>query len=144
MAVTWVLVADSSRARIFSKNGKGGYQEVAGFIHPESRMHDQKLTSDLSGSAQAGVGSERHGVGEKTPPKRHEAVTFSKQVAGHLEQGRTRRAFDKLAVIAPPSFLGMLRDQYSQPLAGMVKQETSKNIVQLAPRDLLPHLPARL
>lgn len=144
MAVTWVLVADSSRARIFSKNGKGGYREVAGFIHPGSRMHDQQLTSDVSGSAHAGVGAERHGVGEKIPPKKHEAVTFSKQVAGHLEQGRTSHAFDKLAVIAPPSFMGMLREQYSQPLAGMVKQEVRKNLVQLAPHDLLPHLPARL
>ncbi|MDH5527486.1 MAG: host attachment protein [Nitrospirota bacterium] len=144
MAVTWVLVADSSRARIFSKNGSGGYREVAGFIHPESRMHDQQLTSDLPGTAAGHAGSERHALGEKTPPKRHEAVTFSKQVTSHLEHARTSRAFDKLAVIAPPSFLGMLREQYSQPLAGMVKQEVTKNIVQLAPRELMPHLPSRL
>ena len=46
MPVTWIVVADSSRARIFSKNGRTPLREEAGFIHPESRLHEQDLTSD--------------------------------------------------------------------------------------------------
>lgn len=144
MGVTWVLVADSSRARIFSKEGRGPLREEAGFIHPEARLHDQELTSDLPGSASSGIGGERHGVGERVPPKRHEAITFSKQVAGHLEAARNQGRFHKLLVVAPPAFLGMLREQFSQALSVLVSKEINKNLVLLGPDSLMEHLPARI
>lgn len=144
MAVAWVLVADSSRARIFSKNGREAYVEESGFIHPESRLHEQQLTSDLPGSASSHVGGERHGVNAKVPPKQHEAMVFSRQVADHLETARTQGRFNKLAIVAPPAFLGLLREQFSSALSGVVTSEINKNLVQLKPHDLMPHLPARL
>ena len=143
MAVTWVLVADSSRARIFSKNGREAYVEEAGFIHPESRLHEQQLTSDLPGRDSSRIGRERHSVNSKVPPKRNEAITFSRQVTEHLESARTKGLFSKLAIVAPPAFLGMLREQFSSTLSALVSQEINKNLVQLQPRDLLPLLPAR-
>ena len=143
MGVTWVLVADSSRARIFSKTGTEPLTEEQGFIHPEARYHEQNLTSDLPGRG-AGVGGERHGVASKTPPKRHEAVTFSKQVADHLEAARTQGRFSKLLVVAPPAFLGMLREQFSSALSTLVSQEINKNLVLLRADHLAEHLPARI
>ncbi|MBI5136251.1 MAG: host attachment protein [Nitrospirae bacterium] len=144
MGVTWVLVADSSRARIFSKNGRGPLKEEAGFIHPEGRLHEQELTSDLPGSASGHIGGERHGVGQRVPPKRHEAITFSKQVTNHLETARAQGQFHKLMVVAPPAFLGMLREQFSHALAHLVSQEINKNLVQLDADILMQHLPARI
>ncbi|MDH4230082.1 MAG: host attachment protein [Nitrospirota bacterium] len=144
MAVTWVLVADSSRARIFSKKNGEPYAEVEGMIHPESRMHEQQLTSDLPGSDSGGGGAERHAYAQRTPPKRHEAMVFSKQVVERLEAARSERCFRDLMVVAPPSFLGMLRDEFSGGLSSMVKREINKNLVQMKTQDLLEHLPRRI
>lgn len=145
MAVTWVLVADSSRARIFSKNGRDPLMEVSGFIHPESRLHEQALTSDLPGSASSRVGNERHGVGSaKVRPKRHEAITFSKQVTDHLESARTDGKFHRLLVIAPPAFLGMLRDQFGPALAGLVADEVNKNLVSARVEEIRDQLNVRV
>ncbi|MFQ5508175.1 MAG: host attachment protein [Leptospirillia bacterium] len=144
MAVTWILVADSSRARIFAKNGRAELTEEAGLIHPESRLHEQELTSDLPGRGSSGMGGERHGVASQVLPKRHEAITFSKQVTHTLEAARTEGRFSRLMVVAPPAFLGMLRDAFSHPLSAMVSHEVNKNLVQMRPRELREHLPARI
>jgi protein required for attachment to host cells len=144
MTVTWVVVADSSRARIFAKNGRDPLTEEAGFIHPESRLHEQELTSDLPGSDGATRGGQRHGKGPRVSPKRHEAITFSKQVADHLESARTDGRFQRLWVVAPPAFLGLLRDHFSAALGGLIRGELNKNLVQLPPDRLRHQLPVRL
>lgn len=145
MVVTWVLVADSSRARIFSKNGREPFREEAGFIHPESRLHEQELTSDLPGSDGGGNSSgQRHGKGSRVSPKRHEAITFSKQVADHLEAARADGRFGRLLIVAPPAFLGLLREHFTPALGTLVTQEINKNLVQLKADQLRAQLPVRL
>jgi len=144
MPVTWIVVADSSRARIFSKNGRTPLTEEAGFIHPESRLHEHDLTSDVPGSDGSSRGAQRHGKAQRTPAKRHEAETFSKRVADHLESARTEGRFQRLFVVAPPAFLGLLRDHFSHALGTLVTGEVNKNLVQLAPDELRHQLPVRL
>lgn len=144
MAVTWVLVADSSRARIFAKNGREAFREEAGFIHPESRLHEQELTSDLPGSDGGNGSGQRHGKAARVSPKRHEAITFSKQVADHLESARSDGRFHRLLIVAPPAFLGLLREQFSPALGTLVTQEINKNLVQLKPEELRAQLPVML
>jgi protein required for attachment to host cells len=142
--VTWVLVADSSRARIFAKNGRQPFREEAGFIHPESRLHEQELTSDLPGSDGGNGAGQRHGKAQRVSPKRHEAITFSKQVADHLEAARSDGRFQKLLIVAPPAFLGLLREHLSPGLGALVTQEINKNWVQLPTDQLRAQLPVRL
>jgi protein required for attachment to host cells len=146
MPVTWVLVADKSRARIFSKNGRSPFREEEGFIHPESRMHEQQLTSDLPGSDGGGSngGGQRHGKGPRVSPKRHEAQVFCKQVADHLEAARAEQRFQRLLVVAPPAFLGLLREQFSPPLGALVTREVNKNLVHLKADELREQLPVLL
>jgi len=145
MPVTWVLVADKSRARIFSKNGRSPFREETSLIHPESRLHEQDLTSDLPGSDGGGNGGgQRHGKGPRVSPKRHEAQVFCKQVADHLEAARADRRFQRLLVVAPPAFLGLLREQFSQPLGALVTREVNKNLVHLKADELREQLPVLL
>lgn len=145
MPVTWVLVADKSRARIFSKNGRSPFREEETFIHPESRLHEQDLTSDLPGSDGGGNSSgQRHGKGPRVSPKRHEAQVFCKQVADHLESARAEQRFQRLLVVAPPAFLGLLREQFSPPLGALVTREVNKNLVHLKADELRAQLPVLL
>ena len=47
---SWVLVADSSRGRIFSaETPTSALKEIESISHPEGRLHDQLMVSDLPG-----------------------------------------------------------------------------------------------
>ena len=65
-------------------------------------------------------------------------------MADHLESARTEGRFQRLFVVAPPAFLGLLRDHFSHALGTLVTGEVNKNLVQLAPDELRHQLPVRL
>ena len=144
MAVTWILLANSSRARVCESDGpRGSLREVAGFEHPESRMHEQELTSDLPGRAFDSTGEGRHMMGQAIEPKQQHAIQFAKQVSDYLEAARNDAAFSQLYVIAAPAFLGLLRQHYSDGVASMVTGEVDKDLTDLRLDKLEPYLPFR-
>lgn len=145
MAQTWVLVADSSRARIFTtSNSAAPLQEQETLAHPEGRLHEQSLTSDLPGKDSNRTGSGHHAMDAETEPKRQEAIDFAKRIAKHLDQARSKKEISRLIIVAAPSFLGILRDQLSKPTAKLIAWELDKNLVQQNPDDIRAHMPQYL
>ena len=142
MAKTWVVVADSSSARILMAEKPGmGLSEIDALEHPEGRLHEQELTTDLPGKAFDSGGEGRHAMGSPVDPKKHEMIKFSKKVTDYLETGRSTGGFAKLYLIAPPAFLGLLREHLSSPLARIVQGSIDKNLVsqdEASIRALLP------
>jgi len=65
-------------------------------------------------------------------------------VIERLEQGRTSGAFERLAVVAAPAFLGHLRDSMSDALRTKVVLELDKDYTALPADELRAHLPERL
>lgn len=144
MANTWVLVADSSRARVFRAEGADEHLiEVQDMAHPEGRLHETELTTDLPGRAFDSHGQGRHAMEEETPPKRQEAIRFAKRVGDMLESARTAGDYDRLVVVAEPRFLGLLRDNLSDETIKLVGLEIDKNLVQQAPQVIRDRLPAQ-
>lgn len=143
MSVAWVVVADSSQARIFSaEKPTSPLEEIHTLNHPEGRLHQGDLVSDRPGrDRNAGTGS--HDMGHEVDAKNEAAVRFSAQVSETLECGRNNGRFNKLYVVAAPGFLGLLRKQWNSPLQKMVAGEVSKNLTSHAIPDIrknLPHL----
>lgn len=145
MAKTWVLAADSSRARVYAaEKPNSPLSEVKSFEHPEGRMHEQDLTSDLPGRAFDSGGLGRHAMGQSVAPKQQEALHFAKSLVEYLESSNQKGDFVQLYVVAPPAFLGLLREHYSSTLSATVKQEVSKNLSMLAAQEIRTHLPEYL
>src|SRR5689334_18089456 len=46
MSPTWILVADSARARLFEADGAGALNELACYANPEGRAGTRGLTTD--------------------------------------------------------------------------------------------------
>lgn len=131
MVQTWVLVAESSRAKLYAANTRRGpLVELDSFVHPEGRMHEGDLVSDRPGSDGGSVGQGRHVVDDRTTARRYENISFAKEIAGNLEQARIKGAFDKLILIAPPAFLGLLRENLSKEIMDRVTDQIDKNLVQ--------------
>lgn len=144
MAKTWILVAESSRAKIYrTDNRNDPLQEVEDLVHPQSRQHEKEMSSDLPGSNKGG-GASHHHFDEATSIKEHEVTLFAKQVAERLETGRSKGDFYKLIIVAAPSFLGHLRKCLSSETVKLVSEEINKNLLQHSPADIHQHVKAAI
>ena len=137
MKSTWIIVAESARARIFTASETGGsLREVADLSHPESRLHNRELSSDSPGRTFDSHGDGRHGMEQATEPKEQEAHAFAMEIARQVERARHDGSFDSLVLVAPPKFLGRLRQALSKPALDSVIAELDKNLVEADAKTL--------
>jgi len=144
MRKTWVVVADNSRARIFTaETPSSPLIEVDSIVHPEARMHDRDITSDLPGRG-SGSGGSRHSYETETDAKDYENVNFAKRIAGFLDDARKSDKFKQLIIVAAPSLLGNLRSGLNDQTKKMVSLELDKNLSSLNPDEIRKHMPEYL
>lgn len=141
MTRTWVLVADSSRAKLFAADKPlAPLHEIESFAHPESRAKTQDLTSDRPGRSL----DNKTFMDYDTEPKRQEAIVFARQLGDHLREGRNKGLYQKLYVVAPPQFLGILRDKLDSQTSELIAGELPKDLTQIKADEIRRHLPERL
>ena len=141
MSNTWILVAESSRARVYSsKSSSMPPVEIEDLVHPAGRLHEGDLVSDSPGSDGASIGQGRHVLDAETTAGEHESLVFAKELAERLDRARSEGVFDKLVLIAPPGFLGLLRESLSRTVRESVTREINKNLVRESPEALHSYL----
>ena len=139
---TWVVAADSSRARILScQNRQGHLEEVEALVRPESRLHGQALQSDGPGRAFDSGGQGRHAMEPKVDVKQQEAIRFAKQVCDTLTAAHGQGRFSKLYIVAAPAFLGLLRDGLHAPVHQAIAGSVAKNMASHGLDEIRSHLP---
>ncbi len=144
-AGTWVVVADSSAARIFGTDGPTGpLTELESIAHPEGRMLARELTSDLPGRAFDSGGQGRHIMESQVGPRQQAAIDFARFLAKRLQRARGQGELERLAIVAPPDFLGLMREALGTQLQRLVVLEVDRNLVKLAPKEIRERLPERL
>lgn len=141
MSHLWVLVAESSRAKLYRSNGRmAPLTEIEDLLDPEGRMHEGDLVSDRAGSDGGSVGQGRHVFDQQTTASRQVHAEFARILASHLTEAHNAGSFDELILVAPPEFLGLLRENLSKPVRERVVQEVDKNLVQLPADAVREHL----
>jgi len=142
---TWILVSDSSHARIFSVDrDTSSLIEIDSLIHPEAKLHEQKITSDLPGRQAGSSTDSHHAVSDETDPKKYESIEFARFLARHLEDARNKQDYTNLLIIAAPSFLGQLRELMTAETVKLVSYELDKNLAKHSVDEIRQHLPKRL
>lgn len=116
-------------------------KELQDFIHPASKLHEQKISSDLSGNSRVSVGHGSHKMNPQTSIKKHEIRAFAKTISEYIEKARNKGQFQKLILMSPPSFLGQLRKQLSSQTFRRIVSEIDKNLVKHNTHDIQAHLP---
>lgn len=138
MSTTWILVANAGEARLFSNPGPNkGIQLLKKIDHPASREKASELVSDRPGH---GVGAGGGGFVPPTDPKLHEAEVFAHTLVKELEQGRTSNSFDRIIIAANPAFLGLLNNNITNGLRGMVSDTLQKDYTKATEKELAGHL----
>ena len=141
MAGTWVVVADSSKARFFSLTSKKeAMQELEDLVHTEGRMRDQDEISDRQGGLAGGHGEGGHAFEAPTDIKHHDAEVFAKQIADKLEHGRVNHDYDNLILVAPPAFLGAMRQALNDHVANLVGSSLDKDLVAETEAAIREHI----
>lgn len=145
MKSTIVLVADSAQARLFTlKSASSKLNEFETLVNPESRLHEQDLTSDLPGKDSGRGGAGGHAYQNQTEPKEQLTIDFAKRVAKRLEKARAGNEIKRLLIVSAPGFLGQLRNQFSGQIAKLVSFELAKNLTTHSVDEIRQHLPKYL
>lgn len=134
--LAWVVVADRSKAKIYRVVKFPKLEEIAYLDHPESRLHNQDLTSDKPGRGFQSVGIGRYSYEPDMEPKQQEAEKFAAYLGHHLSSAEKKGEFNRLYLFAGPSFLGMLRPHLSPEtkktvIAEVAKEFTSDDIASI-------------
>lgn len=140
MSVTWILIADASRARLLSAAPEQAPAEIAAFTHPEGRMSTREARVETLPRTHDRMGSARHAIEPRTKFKDVEAARFARTLCDRLESGRVQREFDRLVLVAPARVLGMLHASMGRHLQAMVVAETRKDLVSAPRSTLFAHL----
>jgi protein required for attachment to host cells len=136
-----IVVADSTRARIFTvDSARSPLNEIETMAHPEGRIHEQNLVSDLPGKDSGKGGGGDHAFQEKIEPKREEMIEFAKRIADYLDNTRKANNLNKLAIIAAPAFLGELRTHLSKETSEKIVFDLDKNLAHHSEEDIRSHL----
>ena len=141
---TWVLVADSARARLFEGAHDGTLSEVGCYTNAESRNGARGLTTDRAPTVNESVGSARHALEPHTNPRDKAAGVFARSLRDVLDRGRLTNRFDHLVLIAPARFLGALHTAFDKHLRASVVTEIRRDLTQLSTAGIRSRLPANV
>ena len=145
MSMTWVIAADSSRARILAAATRNGpLEEIEDLVHPESRLTEHELRTDTRGRTFDSAGQGRHAMEPKNSAKQQEAIRFAKQVCDTLSLAQGEGRYEKLYIVAAPAFLGLLRDRLNPMVQNRIAGEVNKNLATRSLQDIRGHLPEYL
>ncbi len=111
-AYYWVVVADESQARFYSRQERSAPFQEQGMLQNEAAREKMgNLVTDREGRGVESQGAGRHTYGhEKSDAKIHTYAVFAKKIAERVKAGHLSHKFVKLAIIAAPRFLGVLRN----------------------------------
>lgn len=141
--VTWVLIGDAARARLFEAADQGQkWNLIREFEHPQSRFANHDLVTDRPGRTQQSGGSNGQTAGGRsameppTDPKTEEHILFAHELAGELEKGLKQNQYTHLVLAAGPHFLGMLRDSLGAQVKKHLTASVDKDYTHMPAREL--------
>ena len=125
---TLVMAADGKKALLFRNEGDSKYS-VLQTLTQESIANPatHETGSDRPGRSFSSVSRRRSSVGQ-TDWHRQAEERFARHVAGVLEDAVKDSDAD-LVIVAPPQFLGSLRDQLGASVKRRLRAEINKDLV---------------
>jgi len=146
MTTSWLLVADSSRARIFSYAEKQDDWKLEEELdNPAARAHTSDLVTDQQGRGrQSGAGGYAPAKSNEVDAHAQEEVKFARRLAERLTSGFDQRSYAKLGLVAPPHFLGLLRKNLADHVGRTLFLELDKDYAAASEDELKKRLLDRI
>ncbi len=134
---TWALVTNGVHARIVRGLEKEGPEAPGELISKARSNHLREILADKSGRSFASVGNGRRSAMEsRSDPIRLDMQDFARETLEVLEQRHRQGDFNRLAILAAPKMLGILRQELSDTLRATVFLERPINLIHLSEAEL--------
>lgn len=141
--VTWIVMADGSRARIVKPREAGsGFDVLSELDSSEARTPSRDLVSERPGHSQESAAAARHTIEPRNDPHAQVKSAFLRSVADQLNRAAGEKAFDALILFAPARCLGELREALDDKTRGKIKATAPKDLTKLPLAELPEHLEA--
>lgn len=143
MAKTWILVAHEAGARVFENQGPGkGLDLLEELEHALGRARDRDIVSDRPGrSFRKNSGDPRRAAMSRGEGPHDRAVAnFARELAHKLQHARVQNRYQRLVLVAPPRFLGLLRSSLDGPTTHLVVGSLHKDLAATKEAELIEHL----
>ncbi|MGD9722938.1 MAG: host attachment protein [Pirellulales bacterium] len=140
---TWILVGDASRAKLFTVElPEQPWSLVEEFENASAHVTSKELSPTAPGKTKmSGSTRSRHTALEpRTTPKEAELERFVQRLVDHLQLAAARREFDRLVLVAPPHFLGLVHAKLDKQTARQLAATIDKDLVMLADREIRERL----
>src|SRR3977135_556507 len=118
MSTLWILVCDAGRAKLFEiQNDDPTWHAIGAFEHTESRSKTSELVSDRSGQRfSEGPSVHHNALAPASSPKEVQKGHFGHSLATMPDQAMRSKRFDRWVLVAPPHFLGILKNELTSEL----------------------------
>lgn len=150
MSALWIVTANAGYAHFFLQSDpSAALEEVGELVNGKASLHTSDTESDRLG--QHAASKSAHSVGAPTQPSgyepnqtpaEHGAELFARNISRFLLHGYQDGHFQRLALIASPEFLGVLRSVLDPRLLDVVTNEINKDYTRCNSRELSAHLRA--
>ncbi len=141
--MTWILVADGSRARLYANSGPGtGLEAITDQELKGLNLPSREIMADRPGRSFDSAGSGRHAMEPRSDARDIEKERFTRSLAELLDRERGEGKYERLVIVAPPRELGRLRAALPPAVQKCVTAELNKDLVQLGNKELTEHLAA--
>lgn len=148
--VTWIVVADGSRARFYrlADDQRSIAATEARLESARARGKAEDLVTDRAGRAFDSAGQGRHAMEPEVTPQGREKERFQQRVAAAMRDAFNAGEVERFVLVAEPRTLGALRAALPAPVHGRVVAELAKDHTD-TPLDTLfaqvrPRLPTTL
>lgn len=139
--VTWVLIADGTRARVLRHDGPGkGLAPVDGLDFAIEPVQAQDIMADRPGRGHSSSGAARSGMEPRTDPVDYRETQFAKSLAAMLDRQQQKGAYDRLVIAAAPIALGDIRKAISPGVKKTIVAELDKDLTNVPTPQLSKHL----
>ncbi|MGA2232370.1 MAG: host attachment protein [Tepidisphaeraceae bacterium] len=138
MRNNWIVVADAGRAKLYFKTEQDEHPVLLReFNNISGRARERMFGQYPIGAQTALNGDNRRGLllGLSDPDEVHSA-RFASDLCDLLEQSAVRGAYDRLVLVAPAPFLGMLRQEIGPAARKRLAASIAKNLVEVTAQKL--------
>lgn len=145
-----IVVSDQSEADFYELEQRDVPPRLVQRLEdPDAHLHDRDLKSDRPGRVfdhAAGEGARRgavghHSTGGERSPRKVEARRFARRIAQVLEEALRQGQYHRLVILAPPAFLGLLREEMPAAVAATITAEIAKDLIHEPAQALSAYLP---
>jgi protein required for attachment to host cells len=137
MDVTWILVADRGRARLFAQQaGRETLEELADYFNHGNAPGVEMLPH---------MSRDRARLIHHPEEPRQDALAsrFAAELAATLQRGLEQGCYDKLILVAPSLFLALLRRALPKSVRRRLVGELHEDLTLTSARDIRAYLRPR-